>query len=44
MRFLAAIEFAHTNVKEELVWSKVDIDSLYTDKVEELVKAGGLFI
>lgn len=42
MRFLAAIEFAHTNVKEELVWSKVDIDSLYTDKVEELVKAGGI--
>ncbi|VDL84757.1 unnamed protein product [Nippostrongylus brasiliensis] len=43
MRFLAAIEFAHPNVKEELIWSKVNIDSLYSEKMEELIKAGGLY-
>ncbi|KAK6033171.1 RUN domain protein [Ostertagia ostertagi] len=42
MRFLAAIEFAHSNMKEELVWSKLNVDSLYTEKVEELIKAGGI--
>ncbi|VDL65526.1 unnamed protein product [Nippostrongylus brasiliensis] len=42
MRFLAAIEFAHPNVKEELIWSKVNIDSLYSEKMEELIKAGGI--
>ncbi|EPB78364.1 RUN domain protein [Ancylostoma ceylanicum] len=42
MRFIAAVEHAHSNVKDELVWSKVDVDSLRCDKVEQLVKAGGI--
>ncbi|KIH69231.1 SH3 domain protein [Ancylostoma duodenale] len=42
MRFIAAVEHAHSNVKDELVWSKVDVDSLRCDKVEQLIKAGGI--
>ncbi|VDK55149.1 unnamed protein product [Cylicostephanus goldi] len=42
MRFVAAIEFAHPSVKEELVWSKVDLDSLRSEKIEELIKEGGI--
>ncbi|RCN53584.1 TBC domain protein [Ancylostoma caninum] len=42
MRFIAAVEHAHSNVKDELVWSKVDVDSLRCDKVEQLIKEGGI--
>ncbi|XGW32295.1 hypothetical protein V3C99_017103, partial [Haemonchus contortus] len=41
MRFLAAIEFVHSNMKGELTWSKLNTDLLYTEKIEDLVKAGG---
>nr|CDJ82108.1 RabGAP TBC and Src homology-3 domain containing protein [Haemonchus contortus] len=42
MRFLAAIEFVHSNMKGELTWSKLNTDLLYTEKIEDLVKAGGI--
>ncbi|KAK6766285.1 hypothetical protein RB195_025901 [Necator americanus] len=42
MKFVAALEHAHANLKEELTWSKVDVDSLRSDKIEELIKAGGV--
>ncbi|KJH44518.1 RUN domain protein [Dictyocaulus viviparus] len=42
MRFIAALEFTHSNLKGELVWSKVNVDALYTDKIEQLIKDGGI--
>ncbi|VDO60054.1 unnamed protein product [Haemonchus placei] len=42
MRFLAAIEFVHPNMKGELTWSKLNTDLLYTEKIGNLVKAGGI--
>ncbi|KAJ1364406.1 Small G protein signaling modulator 3 [Parelaphostrongylus tenuis] len=42
MRFVAALEFSHSSLKEELVWSKVNVEALYTDRVQQLIKDGGI--
>uniref|UniRef100_A0A0K0D2C4 Rab-GAP TBC domain-containing protein n=1 Tax=Angiostrongylus cantonensis TaxID=6313 RepID=A0A0K0D2C4_ANGCA len=42
MRFVAALEFAHSGLKDELVWSKVNVETLYTDRVQQLIKDGGI--
>lgn len=42
MRWLAHIEFAHEDVKDELTWSKVDVKRLNCEKTTELLREVGI--
>ncbi|VDN31564.1 unnamed protein product [Gongylonema pulchrum] len=42
MRWIALLEFAHDDVKEELTWSKVDVEKLDREKILSLIHEVGI--
>ncbi|GMT05883.1 hypothetical protein PENTCL1PPCAC_28057 [Pristionchus entomophagus] len=42
LKWIAAIEFAHPEVKNEMKWSDVKTDRLTSDKFEALIREGGI--
>uniref|UniRef100_A0A1I7W5W0 RUN and TBC1 domain-containing protein 3 n=1 Tax=Loa loa TaxID=7209 RepID=A0A1I7W5W0_LOALO len=42
MRWIALLEFGHDDVKEELVWSKVDVEKLDYEKLMNLIHEVGI--
>lgn len=42
MRWIALLEFGHDDVKEELTWSKVDVEKLDCEKLMNLIHEVGI--
>uniref|UniRef100_A0A1I7X806 Rab-GAP TBC domain-containing protein n=1 Tax=Heterorhabditis bacteriophora TaxID=37862 RepID=A0A1I7X806_HETBA len=42
MKFIAHLEFSHEDIKSELLWSRLNVDMIQGDKLEQLIKSGGI--